>query len=78
MKYLLSLLLIVFLYGCSSQAGNGAVKTIGKQVQKCCASFSVDKTAYKRVNTVCPERGNSSNTAMPISVFEITGKLATW
>jgi hypothetical protein len=78
MKYLLSLLLIIFLYGCSSQAGTGAVKTIGKQVQKCCASFTVDKTAYKRVNTVCHESENSSFTSLPISVFEITGKLATW
>jgi len=78
MKHLLTFLLIAFLCGCSSRTGDGAVKTIGKQVQKCCATLTVNKNAGKQVSTLYPESENSSFSAMPISVFEITGKLATW
>ena len=76
MKYLLSLLLILAFFGCSTPAGH-TVKELGKTVTQCCASLgSLEK------KPVSMARGNEESNAsqmIAVSIFEIRDQLIrTW
>jgi len=76
MKYILPLLLLIFLCGCSNTATRTA-ENIGSGVKKCCASLSLPKS----VVSVCasgrqPEAEPVSIIA--ISVLESSSQMLTW
>lgn len=74
MKYLLSFLLMIMLFGCSSPVVR-TVAGIGKQVKQCCTSLSSpDK---KPVSFTRVDEGTSGDAA--VSLLEIETKLIhTW
>lgn len=75
MKYILSFLLTLALFGCTSPAGN-AVKAIGCSFQQCCASLGLEK---KPLSLAQNNDESSASTSGGSSVFDIEVQIIhTW
>jgi len=75
MKYLLTILLITFLYGCSNPESHTA-ETIGKKVKDCCTSLSISKCRAAISPALTEETKPIS--VFSVSVFERSEQILTW
>jgi hypothetical protein len=73
MKFILSILLIATLTGCSLSAGDAA-KKIGSGVKKTCASLCISPSSLAQERTVLTDVTPVS----PVILFEQPGHLLTW
>ena len=77
MKYLLSFLFIIFLFGCSNTASH-TVKVIGKKVSTCCTALSLTKPTYGILPTAAPPAESETISGFSGLVLEKSAQLLTW
>jgi len=77
MKYILSILLIAFLFGCSNPAGQTA-KNIGRKVKECCTALSLPADKETMTHAAPVKEGTDPLSAFTISVFERSEQILTW
>jgi hypothetical protein len=78
MKYLASLLLILFLGACSRSSVH-TVKEISCQINNCCTKLSSAQSPSGFLQAACPESADESTEPSPIVSFPDFGpEILTW